>query len=329
MAEGWRKHLVGDFSWRRLVFSSLGIYTVAGAFLYFKADGLIFLPPEASYAKATVKPLPAQSLQSLADLPTKALGVHEGWMGVPESSARFAPNPPRQAPPEGRYQLPWRDPGDPFLSLHWLPAKQARWVVLYSHGNAEDMGHVLPLLKAIQGLGASVLAYDYPGYGHSQGVPDRWNATASARRAYALLEAWGVKPAEQLVAYGRSVGGGPTMELASRLPVKALVLESSFTSVQRVRFPFPIFPFDAFRSAQAIAQLKLPTLIVHGMEDELIPFAHGQALYAAAAGPKRHLWVEGAGHDDLQEVAGPRWSLTLARFLADLDRGMGPDGSAL
>lgn len=330
MAAGWKRHLVGEFSWRRLVASGLGVYAIAGAFLYLRADRLIFLPPEASYPAASVRDLPPSSLASLAQLEPWASTrisratpafLQPGPEGLGEPLASGPAAPPLQAPPEGRYRLPWRS-GGPATVVHWLPHPQARFTVLYSHGNAEDLGQVLPILKALQGQGLSVLAHDYPGYGHSAGEPNRWNASAAVGRAYALLRAWGTDP-QALVLFGRSVGGGPTLELAQALPARALILESTFTSVQRVRFPVRLFPFDAFDSLGGLAQLRLPTLVIHGTQDELIPFAHGQALHEAAQGPKRHLWVEGAGHDDLLDFAGPRWGVAIAQFLADLDRGFG------
>src|ERR1019366_451918 len=95
-------------------------------------------------------------------------------------------------------------------------------------------------------------------------------------------------PASHVIDYGRSVGGGPALDLATRKPLRALILESCFTDPASVRVPVRI------RSVQ------LPVLVMHGLADELIPASHGQALYAAAPGPKFCLWVGGAGHDDLK-----------------------------
>lgn len=330
--QGWRRWVVGELSWRRWVGSAAFVYLATGAALYAMADGMIFLPQPPSYGPESVKALPSNSLGSLAQLSPWAdrqispepLGA---WLAPAPLEALPARGPAPHPPPEGRYRLPWRS-GGPGTVVHWLPHPRARYTLLYSHGNAEDLGQLLPLLQELRGLGLSILVHDYPGYGQSDGQPNRWNASASAGRAYALLRAWGVPP-ERLVLFGRSVGGGPTVELAQAWPARALILESTFMSVQRVRFPWRIYPFDAFDSVAGVAKLRWPTLVIHGTQDELIPFSHGQGLYAAAAGPKRHLWVEGAGHDDLALVAGPRWAMAIARFLADLERGLGPDGPAL
>lgn len=205
------------------------------------------------------------------------------------------------------------------ITTAWIPRPTARYTLLYSHGNAEDLGENLALMRHLGELGFNVLIYDYPGYGTSGGSAGERSSVQAIEAAYAHLTGKLGVPAERIIGYGRSVGGGPTLALASTKPLGGLVLESSFTDPVSVRIPVRILPFVMFPSLQRIRDVKIPVLVMHGLADELIPASHGQALYAAAPGPKFSLWVEGAGHDDFKDVAGERYEQALqafARFLA-------------
>ena len=91
-------------------------------------------------------------------------------------------------------------------------------------------------------------------------------------------------------------------------------MESCFTSAFRVVVPIPILPFDKFRNLDKIKKVNCPVLVMHGKADEVVPFSHGQKLFAAAGEPKRYLWVDEAGHNDFIWVAGDRYSSTLREF---------------
>jgi fermentation-respiration switch protein FrsA (DUF1100 family) len=97
-------------------------------------------------------------------------------------------------------------------------------------------------------------------------------------------------------------------------PVGGLILESSFVSIFHVVTRIPLFPFDKFPNLAKIQQVRSPVLILHGNHDQVIPFWHGQQLYAKANQPKISFWVEGADHNDLLEVAGQRYQETLQKF---------------
>jgi abhydrolase domain-containing protein 17 len=208
------------------------------------------------------------------------------------------------------------DGGARIATLH-LPNDSASLTILYSHGNAEDLGHLVPLLRHLQRAGFSVLAYDYRGYGLSTGGPPSARGAYHDLRAvyrYAVQEL-GVDPA-RLVLLGRSVGAGPAAELAAREPVGGLVLESAFVSAFRVLTRVPVLPFDRFPNLRHIRDVECPVLIVHGTEDEVIAPWHGQRLYDAAPDPKQLLWIQGARHNDLVSVAGVRYLDALRSFAA-------------
>jgi fermentation-respiration switch protein FrsA (DUF1100 family) len=204
------------------------------------------------------------------------------------------------------------------LAAVWLPNPAARFTVLYSHGNAEDVGHDLPVLRALHGRGFAVLAYDYRGYGLSTGRPSERNAYADQSAAYAWLTRERRVPPGRIIVHGRSLGGGPAAELASREPVAGLVLESTFTAALSVSPWGRIFPFDWFRTARRLPRVRCPVLVIHGTADEVIPIAVGRRLHHLAPAPKQALWVEGAGHNDLIDVAGERYWAALLRFADSL-----------
>jgi len=202
-------------------------------------------------------------------------------------------------------------------ALH-LPHPQARFTILYSHGNAEDLGALSPYLKEYRSRGFAVFAYDYEGYGTSDGRATEKNTYRDIQAAYHYLRERPQVPAHRILVLGRSVGSGPAVELARREPVAGLVLESPFLSAFRVMTRWPLLPFDEFDNLAKIRQVKGPLLLVHGRRDRVIPFWHGETLFAHANEPKAALWIGEADHNDLVEVAGEDYWRALQKWTAAL-----------
>jgi abhydrolase domain-containing protein 17 len=200
------------------------------------------------------------------------------------------------------------------ISAVYLPNSQAGFTVLYIHGNAEDLGDIRPVLARLHRQGFSVFAYDYRGYGTSNGTPGEANAYRDAEVAYTYLTKQLNIPADRIIVYGRSLGGGSATEIATRYPVAGLILESTFTSAFRLFMPFPLLPFDKFTNLDKLKKVHCPVLVMHGQADRLIPIQQGRSLYEAASEPKMSLWVADAGHNDFADVAGDRYRQTLLSF---------------
>ena len=201
------------------------------------------------------------------------------------------------------------------LATLYLPNPRATLTLLYSHGNAEDLGQLAPWLEQYRAAGYSVLAFDYRGYGLSTGGPP---STAGAVRDVEAVyrhavDSLGIRPAS-IVLFGRSVGSGPATDLATHEPVGGLVIESGFVSAFRVLTRVPLLPFDRFPNLRNLRRVRCPVLVIHGTEDEVIPWSHGQRLYAAAGQPRQALWIEGAHHNDVVELGGARYWSGLAAF---------------
>lgn len=206
------------------------------------------------------------------------------------------------------------------ISGIYLPHKRSQYTLLYSHGNYEDIGELYPTLESFQKFGFSVFAYDYPGYGTSDGRATEKGAYASINAAYEyLVDKLKIKP-EKIIALGRSVGGGPAVDLASRKPLGGLILESTFVSAFRVMTKYPLLPWDKFSNISKINSVQCPILFIHGTEDEVVSFWHGKALMEKANKPKLYLWVEGAGHNDLIVFAGKTYWDTLDKFRIDIEK---------
>ena len=203
------------------------------------------------------------------------------------------------------------------ISAAYLPNPQATYTILFSHGNAEDLGTLTPELEDMRALGFSVFAYDYHGYGTSGGKATEQNAYEDIDAAYDYLTQVLKVPADRIIAHGRSLGGAVAIDLASRKFLGGLIVEGSFVSAFRVVTGYRIFPFDKFRNAEKIKQVRCPLLIIHGRQDEVIPFWHGEQLFELANEPKTNFWVDGAGHNNLKVIAGSQYVKT---FLAFRDR---------
>lgn len=216
--------------------------------------------------------------------------------------------------PEGMRKLPGPD-GTEIAVLH-LPNPQAQFTIWFFHGNAEDLGDIEPHLRTLRDNGFAVFAADYPGYGHSTGRPGEKAIYASARVARDYLRRELKVPAAQTILFGRSLGGGPAVQMATEERVGGLVLQSAFTSVFRVMTRWPLLPFDQFHNERKLSRVDSPVLVMHGRRDEVIPFHHGESLFAAAREPKQSLWVPGAMHNDFLGVAGRSYWEALRDFSA-------------
>lgn len=200
------------------------------------------------------------------------------------------------------------------LAALYLPNPAAEHTVLFSHGNAEDLGDLVPFLEELRETGFSVLAYDYRGYGASTGAATERNAYADIAAAYIYLTREIEVEPQQVILHGRSLGGAVAVDLAAREPVGGLVLESTFLTAFQVVSARRFLPFDKFHTLSKLRRVRCPVLVIHGTQDEVIPFTHGERLFAAAPEPRDHLWVDGAGHNDLEHVAGRRYWDALRRF---------------
>jgi fermentation-respiration switch protein FrsA (DUF1100 family) len=235
-----------------------------------------------------------------------------GWVWLISDRMIFLPPPPTYRDTPGLLRL--STVGGERIAAVYLPNPGATYTLLLSHGNAEDLGWVLPSLPPIPDLGFGLFAYDYRGYGLSEGRPSEQHVYADIDAAYDYLTRALRVPAARIILYGRSLGAGAAVDLAARQPVGGLILESPFLTAFRVLTRIPLFPFDKFRNVDKIGRVRCPVLVMHGEADEIVPLWHGQRLFDRAPGPKMFVAIPGAHHNDFMQVAGARYVTALRDF---------------
>ncbi|MBW8002705.1 MAG: alpha/beta hydrolase [Planctomycetes bacterium] len=191
------------------------------------------------------------------------------------------------------------------ISALYLPNPKAEFTIIYSHGNAEDLGDIRFILERFNLKGFSVLAFDYQGYGTSTGKPSQKNAYQDIETLYQYLTEQLNTPPNRIIAMGRSIGSAVASHLASKYPIAGLILQSPPTSAFRVITRIPLLPFDKFNNLRHIKKITCPVLVIHSSDDNIIPTWHGRKVFKKANEPKFSLWVNNAGHnDDIARIAG-------------------------
>jgi fermentation-respiration switch protein FrsA (DUF1100 family) len=205
---------------------------------------------------------------------------------------------------------------------------------LFCHGNAGNISHRLDKLEKFHALGANVLIFDYRGYGQSDGHPSELGTYQDADSAYQWLvkrEALSVendagnplhasRSTPRVVFYGESLGCAVAVEMAVRHPGAGLILESPFTStVAMAKRIFPWLPVKwivryRYDNLSKIPKIKMPVLILHSPQDEIVPFAMGRQLFNAAPPPKQFLELTG-DHNDGYADSGDIYLRGIAAFL--------------
>jgi len=208
--------------------------------------------------------------------------------------------------------------GGATIAAFYLPNPQARYTLLFSHGNAEDIGQVMFFLQPFYDAGFSIMAYDYRGYGTSSGKPSEDGVYSDANATYDYVTQELHLPPNQIIAMGRSLGSAAAIHLAATRPVAGLIAEAPFLSAFRVLTRMQILPWDKFNNAREIRNVHVPVLIVHGSGDQVVPFWHGRRLYELAHEPKTFMPVLGAGHNDIVLLAGKKYIQALQTFAAEL-----------
>jgi hypothetical protein len=215
------------------------------------------------------------------------------------------------------------------LHSWFVPAPQARGVVLFFHGNAGSISHRLDYLRMFRELGFSILIFDYRGYGKSSGEPSEIGTYQDAEAAWNyLVETKRIAPSS-IVLYGESLGGAVAAWLAARVKPRALIITSTFTSLPDLGAKlYPLFPVRLltryeYNAKKYLQAATCPVLIVHSREDEIVPFEHGEQLYTAAHEPKQLLEIHG-GHNTSLILSRDLWMKGVGAFL---DRYMGATGT--
>lgn len=204
--------------------------------------------------------------------------------------------------PEAEEHVLTTSDGEKVIVWH-VPAKPGRAVVLFFHGNGDFLAGLAGRFKAITADGTGLVALSYRGYAGSSGAPSEDGLLRDGAAAYSFATAR--YDAQRIVAWGFSLGTGVAVALASEHPIGKLILEAPYTSIADVaasqfRFiPVRLLIRDPLHSDERIARVTAPLLIVQGAQDQAIPIAFGEKLFALAHEPKQFVRIPEGGHDDL------------------------------
>eukprot|EP00298_Acanthocystis_sp_HF-20_P028021 c64_g1_i1.p1 GENE.c64_g1_i1~~c64_g1_i1.p1 ORF type:complete len:284 (+),score=104.12 c64_g1_i1:24-854(+) len=221
--------------------------------------------------------------------------------------------------------------------LHWLTTKdnfkipcfyikhdQAKYTVIYSHGNAEDIGISAEFFDTlVYRTKVNLLAYEYGGYSisyveekssrlsfssfesESAGKPNEQTCYYSIQAAYDFLVNEHNVPKENIILFGRSLGSGPTVDLASKEKnIAGVILQSPLESGIRSQMGSAARPLgfmDIFRNIDKIEKVEAPTMIIHGTADRVVPCSNGKSLYKRLKKPVEPHWLSGFGHNDIPD----------------------------
>jgi alpha-beta hydrolase superfamily lysophospholipase len=207
------------------------------------------------------------------------------------------------------------------LGAWFVPAPDAAVAVLVAPGNAGNRSLRAPLAAALARHGLAVLLFDYRGYGRNRGRPTQSGLANDVRAARAfLIEEAGV-PADRILYFGESLGSAVVTELATEHPPLGLVLRSPFTDLASVgHLHYPFLPVrlllkDRYPLAQQVARVHVPTTIVYGTDDMVVPAELSRAVASAAGGPTRLVAVAGADHNDRALLDGPELIAAVVRHI--------------
>jgi uncharacterized protein len=213
---------------------------------------------------------------------------------------------------------------DDGVRLHgwWVPAEPERAVVLFFHGNAGNISDRVESIRTFHDLDLSVFIVDYRGYGRSDGVPSEPGTYHDADAAWSFLTVDRGIAADRIVVFGRSLGGAVACDLATRHQPRALILESTFTSVRDMAVAamplLPVAPFlrTRYDSLSKIGRVHCPVLVIHSRDDEVVPFKLGQQLYEKANAPKTFVELR-YGHNEGFILSGETYTAGLDQFLTE------------
>lgn len=191
-----------------------------------------------------------------------------------------------------------------------------RPVILFSHGNGEFLACVKKFTDEMIRRKYGVMAYDYAGFGGSEGKPDEQQSCRDIEAAFRYLTETEKIDPRRIVIFGFSLGGGPSCHLASKHPECCLVLAATFASAIQVVLPFSL-PGDRFPNAKRLSRTPSPVLIFHGTADKVIPIRNGRKNYDSAIGRKKFISVPNADHNDLFDKLQETFWSELENFISE------------
>ena len=193
-------------------------------------------------------------------------------------------------------------------------------MILYFHGNGGNIYHRTDRLLELSGYGKMVLGVSYRGYGKSSGKPSEAGLYQDARAALSFVQHELGYAMSEIIIYGRSVGTAVAVELSQHIEPARVILIAPLTSAKEMAKEMG-FGFlsgiagDAFNSLGKINHLKSPLLVIHGTDDDVIPFSMGKKLFKQYRGEKKFVTIEKGNHDQIQQFEPEKFSSAIKAFI--------------
>lgn len=212
------------------------------------------------------------------------------------------------------------------LNAWFFRPPSANKIVIISHGNNGNITRLVEMIRAFINSNTAVLAYDYQGYGKSDGSPSLQNIIADGNAAYDYTVKVLKFQSKNIILVGESLGCAVTTEVARAHPCAGMILQCSFTSLPNIardtcgllKFYPDCLIANALNNTSNLSDIDVPVLFIHGKDDSIIPYQHSIANYNAARGPKSLYLIEGAQHGNYIDVAGPQYDAVISRFIVTL-----------
>jgi uncharacterized protein len=216
---------------------------------------------------------------------------------------------PQVAEKISRLEIIWLELSFGKVESWFLPpigSKGKRPVILFAHGNGELIEHWPELFLPLTHSGIGVYLVEYPGYGRSEGLPSQKTILETFIAAHDHIVDHPDVDSNRVVLLGRSIGGGAVCALAEKRKPAAIILMSAFSSVSRMARKFGVPGFfirDPFDNLKSVRSFDGPLLVIHGKQDEIIPYSHGVKLSEAAS--RGELVTYDCAHNDCP----PDWNV--------------------
>lgn len=209
------------------------------------------------------------------------------------------------------------------IAAWYIPTPEAKGVILFCHGNAGNISHRIDSIKIFYQLKLSTFIFDYRGYGKSTGKTTEKGTYMDVEGAWDFLVKKRKISPDEIIIFGRSIGGSIASWLAQKHIPRGLIVESSFTSIPDLGAKlYPIFPVKLlsrfkYNTSEYLKKINCPVLIIHSLDDELIPFNNGQKLYDSALSPKEFLKIRGS-HNEGFILSEQLYITGLQKFISTL-----------
>ena len=261
------------------------------------------------------------------------LALFNGWMYLQQPSMIFFPQKELDETPAA-WGLEYEEISlltADNVKLHgwYLPDPGSRKALLFFHGNAGNISHRGSSVEIFHRLGMNVLIFDYRGFGTSQGEPDESGLYEDARAAWRFLQEEKGFDSKDIILFGRSLGGAVASKLASEVRPAGLILESSFSSARDMADAImPLISRVVFlrfnlNTLNIIDRIRCPLLVLHGPQDEVIPFRQGEKIFKAAREPKTFVTLQG-GHNGGYLLSQPAYEQALEAFIRTISYSTDP-----